>query len=154
MEEFEDLVPQPDEDGRMELTYRAWIEVDDVVFTMARTLIYLDISFNSITFIPEELGDLYQLKLFNCSCNQIDALPNTLGRLIKLQTLKANGNHIKIIPNTIGKCKSIKVRYIFGGERIGWGGVGETFCPVPPKPSQIGYGSTNYAGFGGVWHSH
>ena len=59
MEEFEDLVPQPDEDGRMELTYRAWIEVDDVIWTMGRTLVFLDVSFNAIMDIPEEVRGTY-----------------------------------------------------------------------------------------------
>ena len=107
MEEFEDLVPQPDDEGRMELTYRAWTEVDDVVWTMGRTLIFLDVSFNSIKHLPDELGDLYQLKELNCACNQIANLPGTIGKLIKLQVLKANGNKIDEIPDTIGK----------GGER-------------------------------------
>ena len=115
MEEFEDLVPQPDDDGRMELTYRAWTEVDDVVWTMGRTLVFLDVSFNAITDIPEELGDLYQLKELNLACNHIESLPSSLGKLIKLQQLRANGNNLTEIPEEIGKCKSLKVRA--GGQR-------------------------------------
>ncbi|GMH46891.1 hypothetical protein TL16_g09877 [Triparma laevis f. inornata] len=119
MEEFEDLVPQPDDDGRMELTYRAWTEVDDVVWTMGRTLVFLDVSFNAITSLPEELGDLYQLKELNIACNHITNLPVSIGKLIKLQQLKANGNNIEEIPEEIGKCKSVKVMHLNENKIIG-----------------------------------
>jgi hypothetical protein len=108
MEEFEDLVPQPDAEGRMELTYRAWTEVDDVIWTMGRTMIFLDLSFNSIVNLPHELGDLYQLKELNVSCNKLVALPPSVGKLIKLKTIKANGNKIQYLPETIGKCRSLQ----------------------------------------------
>mmetsp|Transcript_12025 Transcript_12025/g.24412 ORF Transcript_12025/g.24412 Transcript_12025/m.24412 type:complete len:255 (+) Transcript_12025:152-916(+) len=119
MEEFEDLVPQPDDDGRMELTYRAWTEVDDVVWTMGRTLVFLDVSFNAITDIPEELGDLYQLKELNLACNHIKSLPSSLGKLIKLQQLRANGNNLTEIPEEIGKCKSLKLVHFNENKLIG-----------------------------------
>ena len=104
MEEFEDLVPVPDQEGRMELTYRAWVEVDDVIWTMGRTLIFLDLSFNALTTLPEDVGDLFQLKELNISCNKITLLPESLGKLVKLKKFIANGNKIAEIPTTIGKC--------------------------------------------------
>jgi len=100
MEEFEDLVPTPDDEGRLELTYRAWSTVDDVIWTMGRTLVFLDLSFNSITNIPDELGDLYQLKELNLACNQVVALPESIGKLNKLNELRANGNKITEVSNT------------------------------------------------------
>ena len=37
MEEFDELMPTPDEDGSLELSHRAWLEVDEVVRTLAGT---------------------------------------------------------------------------------------------------------------------
>ena len=118
MEEFEDLVPTPDDEGRLELTYRAWAEVDEVIWTMGRTLIFLDLAFNSITTIPEELGDLYQLKTLNIACNQIRRLPKTIGKLSKLQELRANGNKLQEIPQELGKCRLVKM-LLFNENELG-----------------------------------
>ena len=45
MEEYDDLVPTPNEDGSLELTYRGWTLVDEVIWTMGRELVILDISY-------------------------------------------------------------------------------------------------------------
>ena len=68
--------------------------------------------FNRITFIPKELGDLFQLRDFNCACNEIDALPKSIGKLVKLRTVKANGNKLTAVPDTIGGCKSLQTLHL------------------------------------------
>ena len=71
MEDYDDLVPTPGGDGKLELTYRGWTIVDDVVWTMGRELVILDVSFNAVTDFPPEIGDLMLLREFNCSCNKV-----------------------------------------------------------------------------------
>lgn len=114
MEEYEDLVPTPEKDGRLVLNYRGWSLVDDVVWTMGRELLVLDISFNSIVEVPPELGDLLLLQEFICSSNKITAFPPQIGKLKRLKLLKCNGNKLKKIPEEIGHCVSL--RRIISGE--------------------------------------
>lgn len=89
MEEFDDLVPTPDKDGYLELSYRGWDIVDEVIWTMGRELISLNLSFNSLKVnelvsspelmclkdIAPELGDLQVLRELNISCNKIETIP-------------------------------------------------------------------------------
>lgn len=49
MEEFDDLVPNPDENGHMELKYRGWKSVDEVIWTMGREILSIDLSYNSLS---------------------------------------------------------------------------------------------------------
>mmetsp|Transcript_78417 Transcript_78417/g.156864 ORF Transcript_78417/g.156864 Transcript_78417/m.156864 type:complete len:263 (+) Transcript_78417:186-974(+) len=107
MEEYDDLVPTPGVDGILELTYRGWNLVDDVVWTMGRELLVLNISFNSITEFPPELGDLMLLKELNCACNKVTGFPKQIGKLKHLKIIKANGNKITRIPDEIGMCKEL-----------------------------------------------
>jgi hypothetical protein len=109
MEEYDDLVPTPGEDGKLELTYRGWNLVDDVVWTMGRELIHLDISYNSITEFPPELGDLMLLRELNCACNKIIGFPKQIGKLKNLRIIKANGNKISRLPDELGQCKELTV---------------------------------------------
>ena len=61
----QELIPTPDENGDLELTYRAAHELDPVVWTMGKELQRLDVSFNRITYFPSELGDLKLLVELN-----------------------------------------------------------------------------------------
>lgn len=104
MEEYDDLVPTPNEDGSLELTYRGWTLVDEVIWTMGRELVILDISYNSITEFPPEFGDLGLLKELNCSCNQLKGFPKQIGKLRSLKHLKCNGNLLEKLPPELGQC--------------------------------------------------
>lgn len=108
MEEFDDLVPTPDESGVLELTYRAWKVLDDVVWTMGKELVKLNVSFNSIKYLPPELGDLMRLRELNVACNAVPRLPSQLGKLRNLEVLKVNGNKLTQLPDTLGNCTKLE----------------------------------------------
>ena len=68
MEEYDELLPTPDEDGKLELSYRAWSEVDEIVWTMGATsyaplvlcivgeeLVCLSLCYNRLTSIAQEV---------------------------------------------------------------------------------------------------
>ena len=44
MEEFDELMPTPDDDGRLELSHRAWQHVDEVVWTMGLEITALSLA--------------------------------------------------------------------------------------------------------------
>jgi Leucine-rich repeat (LRR) protein len=104
MEEFDELVPPPDEEGRLVLTHRAWIELDSVVWTFVSRLVYLSVAFNSIKSLPPELGDLKLLRELDCSCNHLTSLPREIGNCSRLKSLKINGNYITELPAELGRC--------------------------------------------------
>lgn len=114
MEEYDDLVPTPDENGILELTYRGWSIVDEVVWTMGRELVSLNVSFNSIEHLPPELGDLQMLRELNVSCNRLSEIPKQIGKLRQLQVLRINGNKLKVVPPEVGSCT--KLVQVFAGE--------------------------------------
>lgn len=104
MEEYDELIPHPGKDGSLDLTNRAWRELDSVLWTFGRELLVLNIGYNNIESLPPELGDLMLLRELDCSCNKLKGLPAEIGRCTRLRKLKANGNHITQLPNEMGQC--------------------------------------------------
>ena len=58
MEEFDELLPTPDAEGSLELSHRAWLEVDEIVWTLGLEVIKLSLAYNRLKHIAPELGDL------------------------------------------------------------------------------------------------
>ena len=71
MEEFDELMPVPDAEGALDLQHRAWLEVDEVVWTMGLEVTELSVAYNRLSTVSPELGDLKLLRVFDCSCNRI-----------------------------------------------------------------------------------
>jgi Leucine-rich repeat (LRR) protein len=58
----------------------------------------MNISWNALTLIPtENIKDLDNLEVFDCSNNKLTALPTTLTKLKKLRVLNANNNQFEIL---------------------------------------------------------
>lgn len=76
----------------------------------------VDLSFSSSNFgaIPEEIGNLINLKSLNLDNCQISTIPASIGNLTKLETLSLAYNNIEEIPDSIGNLinlKSLKLQY-------------------------------------------
>lgn len=108
MDSSEDLISV--RDGKICAKYRDWTEIPDQVWVLNLTsaLRILNVSFNSITFLPEKIILFTSLIELDCSCNKIEFLPRNLGSLVKLKTLKVNGNCLHTIPNEIGNCTNLE----------------------------------------------
>lgn len=52
MEEFDELLPTADADGSIDLSHRAWKEVNDIVWTMGREVSSLFLAYNRLTHLP------------------------------------------------------------------------------------------------------
>lgn len=68
-------------------------------FTRLQTL---DISGNTLTKLPPEIGSLYQLKMFSAYNNQLTELPKEIGNLKNLVNLSLYNNKLTKIPPEIG----------------------------------------------------
>lgn len=107
MEEFDDLLQKPDDSGVLDMSHRAWVTLDDVIWSWGTTLMVLDISYNEVQVLPDGLGELSLLRELNCASNRLRSLPAAIGRCTRLKILKANGNRLDTLPKDISKCKAL-----------------------------------------------
>jgi len=108
MEADDDLVPQPDTKGILDLTNRAWVNLDPVIWTMSVSLVVLDLSYNHIHEIPSQVGELVLLREFRASFNKISSIPSEFGRLKRLRRLILNSNRLTAIPPELGRLEQME----------------------------------------------
>lgn len=108
MEADDELVPEPDAKGQLDLTNRAWVNLDPVIWTMSVSLISLDISYNHIHQIPGQVGELVLLRELKASFNKILSIPPEIGRLKRLRRLVLNSNRLTSLPNEIGRLDQLE----------------------------------------------
>jgi hypothetical protein len=108
MEADDDLVPPPDAKGVLDLTNRAWVNLDPVIWTMSISLVVLDLSYNHIHDIPPQVGELVLLKEFRASFNKIGSIPQEMGRLKRLRRLILNSNRLTQVPPELGRLEQME----------------------------------------------
>jgi internalin A len=108
MEEDDDLVPEPNAKGVLELTNRAWVHVDIKVFEYSSKIALLDISYNQIHSLPIQIGELSLMREFKASFNKLTSIPVEIGKLKRLRKLFLNGNQLKVVPVEIGKLEMLE----------------------------------------------
>ena len=94
---------EPDVNGFLDLTNRAWVNLDHRIWYSTQTLFVLDISYNNMFELPANIGDLYMLRELRASFNKLIKLPPTVGKLKRLRRLVLNGNKLKHLPDEIGR---------------------------------------------------
>jgi hypothetical protein len=62
MEEDDELLPNPDDKGCLNISNRAWVNLDPFIWTMSLKIIKLDMSYNHIMEIPAQIGELIMLR--------------------------------------------------------------------------------------------
>jgi len=72
MEAYDDLLQEPDEEGRVNMTHRGWVMLDEVVWSWQQSLLFLDVSFNDIEVLPPQLGNLILLRELCIECNKLE----------------------------------------------------------------------------------
>ena len=103
-------------EGRLDVRYRGWASLDSEIWNLSERVQDLDISFNCLGSLPQELGLLSHLHTLDCSCNQIKEIPSSICNLKRLRILRGNGNKLKTMPPEIGDCRRIEI--ILLGENI------------------------------------
>jgi internalin A len=63
----------------------------------------LDLSLNSLTELPESIGQLTRLQGLYLYKNQLASLPEVIGQLTRLQVLDLNNNQLASLPESIGQ---------------------------------------------------
>lgn len=72
-----------------------------------KTLTYLSLNQNHLTYLPSSLGSLTSLEQLHVVGNKLGSLPVEMGSLTRLEILKVNNNRISAIPAHIGDCSSL-----------------------------------------------
>ncbi|KAI8489386.1 hypothetical protein Bbelb_328290 [Branchiostoma belcheri] len=74
--------------------------------------LFLNLSNQGLTSIPEEVFDLTDLESLDVSNNKLTSIPEAIGRLQKLYRLDANGNKLTSLPQAIGSLQELKQLYV------------------------------------------
>ncbi|XP_077177510.1 p53-induced death domain-containing protein 1 [Paroedura picta] len=77
-------------------------------FEQLRSLVHLDLSFNSFTVLPSYLTELASLTSLLLCHNSLLGLPEDFGRLSKLTFFSAMKNQIKRLPQSIGELAALQ----------------------------------------------
>ena len=64
---------------------------------------------SSIAKVPDFMGNLQSLEVLNLSHNRIETVSSSIGKLTNLKELNLGGNMIKTIPQSIGNLKKLEV---------------------------------------------
>ena len=109
MDENDDaLLIEPDALGTLDLTNRAWVNLDHRIWNFSSTLLLLDVSYNNMFELPVTIGELSMLREFRAAFNKLVKLPSTLGKLKRLRKLVLNGNKLKHLPDEIGRLDQLE----------------------------------------------
>ena len=84
MEDFDDLLHEPDESGVLDLSHNAWAVLDEVVWTWD-TLLTLNVAYNNIKELPPQLGNLKHLVELNVSNNKLEVLTEHISSCLRLK---------------------------------------------------------------------
>ena len=70
------------------------------------------LSFNQLTSIPKEIGQLINLQELNLYANHLTSIPSELGQLVNLQRLTLSCNKLKSIPPELGQLTNLQELYL------------------------------------------
>ncbi len=68
----------------------------------------LDLSEKGITQLPEQIGQLANLRTLSVSANQLSTLPEQIGQLANLQELNLAANQLSTLPEQIGQLANLR----------------------------------------------
>lgn len=63
---------------------------------------------NELEELPEEVGELLDMRNLCISSNRLSSLPSSLGKLLLLEFLYANGNRLGSLPEELSELVNLK----------------------------------------------
>ena len=106
----------------------------------------LYLEWNLLTILPSSLTQLTNLESLFISNNWLTALPNDIGNLSDLSVLDLGYNQIAEIPESIGNLQNIEYLYLFNNQLSS---VPESICNLPLNWSGIDFNNYPYFAIGG-----
>ncbi|KAJ8934464.1 hypothetical protein NQ314_013339 [Rhamnusium bicolor] len=86
--------------GKASLKQWSWMEG-----YLSKSLLLLDMSYNELTFVPNQICKLHKLTTLNLNNNSIKTLPAGIGNLRNLRIFSASNNSLVVLPGSIKKLK-------------------------------------------------
>ena len=71
-------------------------------------LLFLDVSFNNLTSLPDTIDHLRLLRQFRASGNKLKELPDQIGNIISLVEIVVSSNQLKTLPDTLSQLHLLK----------------------------------------------
>lgn len=100
------------EEGLVDVRYRGWTEINPMIWTFKDQIVHLNLSFNRLQSLPENIGILRRLKYLNCENNEIDNIPESIGKIRPLREMNLNKNKLIRLPGSIGNCSRLEKLYL------------------------------------------
>lgn len=98
--------------GVLNLSNNKLTEFPKRLLTLSSVLRNLDLSDNSLTLLPPEIGSFSLLKSITFNNNKLTFIPDDIGNLIKLEVLSFSGNRLTDLPTTITNLANLKYVYL------------------------------------------
>ncbi|MEM7032352.1 MAG: leucine-rich repeat domain-containing protein [Chloroflexota bacterium] len=129
---------------RLDLSYNHLYNLPEELFQLT-DLIDLDLKGNQLRELPIEIGQLIGLTRLDLSDNNLSKLPSEIGKLGKLKSLNLSKNPLKFPYSTVAQAKTIEILQFFNiflnsPEAI------QRIIEFAPEHQQAGIGILNYFG--------
>uniref|UniRef100_A0A1B6MFI9 Leucine-rich repeat-containing protein 57 n=1 Tax=Graphocephala atropunctata TaxID=36148 RepID=A0A1B6MFI9_9HEMI len=98
--------------GVLNLSKNKLSEFPKRLLTLSSVLRTLDLSDNSLSALPSDIGTFSLLKSISCNNNRITDLPIEFCQLVKLETLSLIGNKLTTLPSPLSQLVSLKFVYL------------------------------------------
>jgi len=99
----------------LDLKFNNIIRITDNI-EKSNTLELLDLSYNRITRLPESIGALSSIKTLNLKANRLVALPDAIGALKSMKILNLRYNKLKAIPESINSLTNLRILDLHGNK--------------------------------------
>ena len=106
MDDIENFEPDSAE-TTFDLKHQGLTKFVPAVFSFTN-LLCLDVSFNLLKSVPDELSLLQHLEEIHCCSNKIATIPESIGLMSSLRVIEAQNNMLMKLPQSIGHLKCLE----------------------------------------------
>ncbi|NGX39309.1 MAG: E3 ubiquitin-protein ligase sspH2 [Chlamydiae bacterium] len=103
-------LPFRSSDTKNQETLNVWFEANKVI--LKKRVEKLNLEKKQLTYLPESLGEMRDLKELNLSANGLTLLPKFLHKFSSLEKLDLSDNRLSILPEFLGELTSLKTLYL------------------------------------------
>ena len=88
------------------------------VFELSASVCRIDVSFNKISSISNNIGRLSLLRMLDLSYNRLQSLPDEISLLVNLEELYIENNSLLTLPKSTVKLNKLLILFVFRNNKI------------------------------------